>query len=161
MAVKDQAKYLGFILGPGAGEDSWRAPLAKMVDRAGAWGALGSGIFYTCEAYRIFVASVVMFVAQLRPLPDAYKSAEAQALSRLFPGPSNWATPAFMARLKSVGFPCELLDVRCAALAVQARVAHYEDLRQGGLRVRERSRRLRDLMLSDERGFCHPEWMAG
>ena len=157
MAIKDQAKYFGFILGPGSGDDSWLVPLAKMVDRAATWGALGPGIFYTCEAFRTFVASVVMFVAQLRPLPGAFATAEARACSKLFPGPSNWTTAAFMTHLKSVGFPCELMDVRCSTLAAQARVAHYEDLRQGGLRVRERSRRLRDLMLNDERGVLSPE----
>jgi len=162
MAIKDKAKYLGFFLGPGAGEDSWLGPMAKMVDGAATWGAPGPGIFYTCEAFRIFVASVVMFVAQLRPLPEAFGATETQACSKLFPGPSSWTTPAFMTQLRSVGFPCELMDIRCAALAAQARVAHYEDIQQGGMRVRERARRLRELMLGDERGALPPgveEWL--
>eukprot|EP00959_Pyramimonas_sp_CCMP1952_P123484 2581656-Pyramimonas_sp.AAC.1 len=48
------------------------------------------------------------------------------------------------------------MDVRCAAIAAQARVAHFEDIRHGGLRVRERARLLRELMLGDERGALLP-----
>ena len=35
-----------------------------------------------------------------------------------------------MVQLKALVFPCELLDLRCAALADQARVCHFEALKQ-------------------------------
>ena len=113
--------------------------------------------FYTCEVFRIFVALVVILVAQLRPLPESFGAAESRACSKLFPGPSSWTTPALMAQLRSVGFPRELQDIRCAARAARARVAHFEDIQHGGLRVRGRARRLRELMLGDERGVLPPE----
>ena len=146
MAIKDQAKYLGLILGPGAGDDSWTAPLAKMLDRAQLWGALGPGVFHTCAAFQVFVASVVMFVAQLRPLPATFSAAETKACSKLFPGPREWASAEFLIQLRDLGFPCELMDIRCASIAAKARVCHYEDAQQGGLRVRRRARQLRHRM---------------
>ncbi|CAK0852527.1 unnamed protein product, partial [Prorocentrum cordatum] len=111
----DQAKHLGLILGRGAEDASWTAPLAKMLDRAQLWGA-----------FRVVVASVVTFVAQLRPL--------------------GMASAEFLTQLRDLGFPCELMDIRCAAIAAKARVCHYEDAQQGGLRVRSRARQFRHRM---------------
>ena len=69
-----------------------------------------------------------------------------------------------MKQLRSLGFPCELMDIRCAAVAVQARVCHFEALRQGGLQVHARARRLRDRLRNAERRFYSAAvetWLAG
>ncbi|CAK0859611.1 unnamed protein product [Prorocentrum cordatum] len=58
-----------------------------------------------------------------------------------------------MTQLRRMGFPCELMDIRCATIAAQARVCHLEALTQGGLQVQARARRLRQLLQSDGRQF--------
>ena len=98
-----------------------------MMGRAQLWGALGPGVFHTCEAFRVFVASVVMFGARLRPLPVNFSAAETSAYAELFPGPGAWASAECLTQLRDLGFPCELMDIRCASVAAKARVCHYED----------------------------------
>ncbi|CAK0879551.1 unnamed protein product [Prorocentrum cordatum] len=76
--IEGWAKYFGFILGTRADEDSRLAPLAKMVGRAATRGALGPGIFYACQAFRTFVASVIALVVALGPLLGAPATAETE-----------------------------------------------------------------------------------
>eukprot|EP00974_Lingulodinium_polyedra_P099926 9680308-Lingulodinium_polyedra.AAC.1 len=74
------------------------------------------------DAYRTYIASVLMFVAQLTVPPEDFIGAERKAVARLFPGPTGWISPAVVKEIKEV-FPTELMDVNRAALAAQARVA--------------------------------------
>ncbi len=53
------ADYVGFCLGPEAGERHWAKALAKLAKRAAAWGALGLGLHYNTLACNIYVASVL------------------------------------------------------------------------------------------------------
>ncbi len=53
------AGYLGFCLGPEAGDRAWAKALAKVAKRAAVWGALGLGVHYNTLAYNICVASVL------------------------------------------------------------------------------------------------------
>ena len=69
MEIADSAKYLGFYVGPGRRLKTWEAALQKMVDRAEVWGQLGAGMMHTIEAYRVFIVSVIAFIAQLDSLP--------------------------------------------------------------------------------------------
>ena len=68
--IDSKAKYLRLVIGPGRGTASWTAPSQKFLDRATLWGKLGLGLLHSVEAYQVFVASVMMFVAQLDPHPS-------------------------------------------------------------------------------------------
>ena len=108
--------------------------------------------------------SVMLFCAQLDPLPTNYEAAEMKAMRRLFPGPFEWCTPQFLKSLRHMGFPKELPDLPSAAVAARARVALHENSRQGGLQVRTRAARLR-LLLADSneigRRHFYKGWVDG
>ena len=64
----------------------------------------------------MYIASVVAFHAQLTPVPPAFEVAEREAVVRLFPGPTAWATPAALKDLKP-NFSAEWADVAIIARA--------------------------------------------
>ena len=142
LCIAEKAKYLGVYLGFDSSAATWATPLTKYADRAKQWAAMGLGLQNTVDAYKTYIASVLMFVAQLTPVPEVFDGAEWGAVKKLFPGPTGWVTPAAMKELKEV-FPTELMDVRLAACAAQARVARLEAARHGGLHVDARASALR------------------
>ena len=73
------AKYLGVFVGPGKKNMSWEAPIAKYLKRAAQWGKMGLGMHMTLRAYKIYVASVLMFVAQFEEAPEEFEDAEKEA----------------------------------------------------------------------------------
>ena len=93
------------MLGPERAEHSWDAPLQKYLDRARLWGRLGAGLFLTGMAYTIYVASVLMFIGQLEPLPRSFPDFEKRACAALFPGPGNWITVPALKGLRHWAFP--------------------------------------------------------
>ena len=67
MKVERSATYLGVVLGPGAGDKGWEAPLLKMVDRAKGWGRAVQGTFYAIKAYNVYCVSILQFYLQCLP----------------------------------------------------------------------------------------------
>ena len=88
----------------------------------------------------------MMFAAQLDPLPPAVLEAELRAVTTLFPGPRGWIDLDTLKSLKQLHFPQELCDIQSAAIAAKARVATFENLKHGGLRVEARANHLRAVM---------------
>ena len=140
LVVAASAKYLGFFIGPGRGELSWNAPLDKFMQRAEQWGKLGAGLLMTLKAFKVYIASVLLFVGQLEELPSAFKHHEACACRKLFPGPMNWMTADGFRELKTLHFPEELKDIHSAVIAAKARVVNFEA--NGALDVQNRSEQL-------------------
>ena len=64
ITVAGYAKYLGFTLGPDRGHRGFSKALTKFADRARAWGHSGGGLFLSCSAYKVYVASVLQFLLQ-------------------------------------------------------------------------------------------------
>ena len=122
IAVSTHGKYLGFMIGPGAGQSSWTKPLDKFVARAGQWASLHLGLFYNMTIFRPFIASVLTFVMQLEPLPDEFHGKYQEVLRRLAPGPGNWATFNDLTHLQSAyAFPLEFPDLLWTAQAIKLR----------------------------------------
>ena len=117
--IAGMAKYLGFQVGPARGQASWSAPFRKFKERCHIWGSLGAGMFLTMKAFQVYIATVLLFVAQLEPLPSAYAALEAFACQALFPGPMHWTSPDLMKDLQRFGLPWQLRDVRAAALRLK------------------------------------------
>ena len=51
--IRDSAKYLGYILGPGRGELAWTDVLRKMHERARIWRGIGGGMLVSLPAIRV------------------------------------------------------------------------------------------------------------
>ncbi|CAK0831009.1 unnamed protein product [Prorocentrum cordatum] len=117
------------------------------------------------EAFHVFIMSVMLFPAQLDPLPTNYDDLENKALRQLFPGPRGWFTTQVMKSLRHVGFPKELPDdLQSAAVAARARVALHENAPEGGLRVRTRLSNLRRLISDSDnilRRARYADWVNG
>ena len=64
IGLAKHAKYLGVYLGLDCRTPTWAAPLAKFMDRIKHWAAAGLGMHNTIDAYRGFIASVLMYVAE-------------------------------------------------------------------------------------------------
>ena len=51
--IRDRGKYLGFIIGPGAGEESWTKPLDKCQQRVAYWSAKHLGLAMSIVVYNV------------------------------------------------------------------------------------------------------------
>ena len=154
LTVDSKAKYLGFYVGPGRGSLSWETALKKYIGRARLWGTMGLGLFHTVDAYRVFISSVLMLVAQLDPLPPQFDDFESRACRSLFRGPPGWMTAGFLKGMKIAAFPIELPDIHASSWAARARVAVHENSAHGGLQIARRARSMR-LQISSAGGhFC-------
>ena len=144
MTVTDKGKYLGVILGPGRGQESWSGPLQKAWERVLAWEWGPLGLQYSARVWNTFILPVLTFVAQVeQPPPAVIKETEAM-LRKAAVGPRDWCTADDMYHLRrSYHFNVEFRDLRTSAQAAMLRVATWEDESHGGLRIRERARHLR------------------
>lgn len=123
VAVKSAGKYLGFMIGPGAGESSWIKPLDKFTARSKLWGGLHLGLFYNIKVFKPFISSVLTFIMQLEPIPSELHTRYEEALRRLAPGPGGWVTLNDLTNLTSAySFPLEFPDLRWVADAAKLRV---------------------------------------
>lgn len=147
-AIASSAKYLGIYLGPQRGFRSWARPMLKYLERAKIWRKIGGGLHITLQAYRVYVMSVLTFVAQLVAPPPEWEQTERQACQILFPGPTGWMTPPCLKGLKLLGMPMELPQLPAIAQAAQCRVCRYENATHGGLHITTRTARLDSLFSS-------------
>ena len=158
ISIAHTAKYLGFYVGPGKGQLSWKAPLQKFRDRAKQWGRMGLGFLLTVQAYQIYISSVLQFVLQLEPLPDDFEAEERWAVQSLFPGPTAWMLPRCLKDGRSIHLALPLADVPAIATAAKIRVCRFENQMCGGLRVRDRARRCSQKLLRCAGSLEHIGW---
>ena len=144
--IRRWAEYLGFVLGPEAGDRTWQKALAQYSKRVELWSQLGLGLHFTTVAYNVYIASLLSFLLQLEVVPVAFRALEASALRRLVPGPAQWILPADLHALRRhYGMPHDFADIADVSLAARFRVAHCEAAAAGGLQVSTAVRRLADL----------------
>ena len=139
VVIASSAKYLGFYVGPGKCDSSWKEPLRKYLARAKQWGKLGLGMLLSLQAYKVYISSVLQFVAQLEPLPADFASAERSAVHALLPGPTAWMVPSCLKDAAHFHFPAALLDRNATSVAAKVRVTRFDNAAQGGLRVHSRA----------------------
>ena len=144
--VAAAAKYLGVYVGHGRKDSSWSAPLQKYLSRAELWGRLGVGLHLSLQSYRVYIASVLLFVGQFEALPADWPDWERRACAALLPGPRDWIHPGCLKELQEFHYPIALKDVERTCIAAKARVAKWEA--HGALRIRERARVLGELSCS-------------
>ena len=158
MKIDNAAEYLGFTLGPGSGGRSWHKPLAKFDERAELWGKVGCGFQLTLLAARVYLFSVLGFVAQLLPAPEFWPVHERAAIAMLFPGPRGWLSASVLRDPRPLGFSGSFPDLELLSLAARFRVATYEASNEGGIQVRSRARALRLDMTQSEFLYRRGSW---
>ena len=157
--VNDTGKYLGFYIGPGKGQKSWVAAGHKMVARSAQWPWNRLGLYYSTCAYNCYISSLPSYVAQLEPYPEDFHTLEAQVLAKAVPGPHAWILPPDLHRLKDhYGQVMNFCHLQIAAKATKLRVLRYENMRHGGLRVKERARNLRQAIGSTDQLVRRATW---
>ena len=82
--VEPYGKYLGFSLGPSAGNQSWSAPWQKYSERIETIAESHAGPTLSAFTYNFKVLPTLSYVAQLCALPCGILQKESFALHRLF-----------------------------------------------------------------------------
>ena len=103
--IKDAGKYLGFMMGPGANESQWSAPLVKCKSRAAAIAETRSAASVSAHLYNTRALPCLSFKAQLVPLPPTFKRAETTTLHHLLHMATNSMDASSPFRLFEVGGP--------------------------------------------------------
>jgi hypothetical protein len=148
--VAYHGKYLGFMEGPLKGSLSWTAPLAKFEDRVHLWTHVHQGLHCAALTYNVFAASVLAFVGQLEEVPTEVLQAETRLHRYAAKGPGGWATSSDLWNLREMGLTSNFVNIEVMAHAAKIRVSTWEARYNGGLKVVERARLLRQCMSNTE-----------
>ena len=90
--IDNKGKYLGFLIGPGALVEQWKAPLFKFESRVKHWAEMHLGMAMNIVAFNVYIALVLEFTAQLLEVDDAVRAVMRWAMRRLASGPGTWVT---------------------------------------------------------------------
>ena len=121
------ARYLGFILGPGADDQSWKDPTNKFLQRAQAWSDRQIGLHCTLTCYNVFALPVLTYIAQLLAPPQQTLQAESTALQKIAPGPYNWISNSDLVWLRHLtGHPRSVASLAITGQAAQTRVRVWD-----------------------------------
>ena len=116
--------YLGFEVGPAAGDTGWRAPVRKFREAVCGWVGRAPGMHLATLAYNTFAISKLQYVAQLHGMPPDWARLERWAVQRLYPGPARWLPAAVAHSLRDeFGMPSQLQTLSTSGPAAQLRVA--------------------------------------
>ena len=140
--ISDKARYLGFVIGPGAGDETWDSTFEKARKKVEAWRAVGCSLFYSVTLFNVYILSSFSFICQVMN-PPCWNKQEALLMRRLIRGPWLWAGPGiFKHPEQTLRFPTECGDLRATARAAQFRVACNEYRAEGGLLLKGRVARI-------------------
>ena len=122
-AISTSGKYLGYWIGPGAADSSWKGPCETFLSRCRYIKDLGLGLCLSLLLYRVLAFSCLQFPAQLLPVPTWVERIEREGLALIASGPRHWITPI---ALKNVSRIVPLPPAPClvqTGLAARIRVA--------------------------------------
>ena len=124
ICIASKGTYLGFVMGPGKGTDSWIKPLEKFKQRVARWSQVKAGMQFSAVAYNTFALSTLLYIAQLEPVPDFVLDEERKQVLKMFPGPGTWISPEDLWSLKEhYGLAKSVQSLACIARAAKLRVA--------------------------------------
>lgn len=106
------AKYLGFLIGPGAGDQDWARVLDKICHTSKFIKGLGLPRFFVFSLFQMFGVSQLQFVAQLRVPSKTINGVDVRVVRDLIGGPGLWAPCCLFRNFKSAGFPIEIQLLR-------------------------------------------------
>ena len=102
------AKYLGFIVGPGAGEHEWTAPCSKLLCRARHVKTLGLSLVESIAAFCVFAFSVVRYSLQLLGCSPVLEWHFGLALDITTSSPRFAMGEGVLTSLRRLGLPLEV-----------------------------------------------------
>lgn len=137
-------RYLGYHIGPGKDNKSWEKPAAKFRERLQEWPWSELGLEMAMTTYNIYVASVLMFVAQLETPPHWIADLEAEAVRRVAPGPGAWCSAADLHHGDAHGLGVRLRPLEISCVAARLRVHAWEDASHGRVPWRRLAAAFRD-----------------
>ena len=147
MTIAGKGVYLGFVIGPEAGHDSWTKPLAKYIKAAQFWGGLGLGMQYSVVAYTTYVLPILSYVAQICAPSDEALAYENRAIRLLFRGPGHWCSNNDLwFAADHFGQARNLPSLSHMCMAAKKRVELWEKYASGGLGARAKYRQLQDTL---------------
>ena len=86
--------------------------------------ALNAGLWVSIMLYRMLAFSVLMFVAQARPIPTHVLASEKRAVMKLACGPYNWLPLTVAFNLDILfNFPSSFPSIEVSGLAAKLRLA--------------------------------------
>ena len=115
------AKYLGFLIGPGAGNQDWVRVLDKIRQTSKFIRGLGLPKLFAFSLFQMFGVSQIQFVAQLRVPPKSIDGVDVSVVRDLIGGPGLWAPCCLFRNFKVVGFPVEIQSLKVVSRATMAR----------------------------------------
>ena len=123
-SIAEYGEYLGYIIGPGANDSSWRGPAAKYIDRCKYIRQLGLDFILSMYHYKVLAFSCMQFVAQLAQVPKWVLKLERQGLDIITGGPTNWLHSQTLSCLDEfVGFHFVVPSLELVCNATIARTA--------------------------------------
>ena len=123
LEVAETAKYLGFWVGPGAGDTTWIAPLRKFLGRAADCRNLGGGTCVAINAINTYAYSVLGFTCQLRdPTAEVIRTCK-HFNRKVMGGPYRWLPDELIPTAKIyLGAKAQPFDIEVLALTTKLRV---------------------------------------
>ena len=121
MPIAANGKYLGFYLGPGGFDATWKMVYKKMNAAVCKWAAIHPGALYTILACNVYILSKMSYILQCYELPDDFHLFLTRLIAQLFPGPGMWITWKYLCGLKELGFPAQILNPFFLAKATMRR----------------------------------------
>ena len=121
-----------------------------MQERSRVWKGIGAGMLTSLYAYKMYILPLASFLVQLEDLPPQWKDIERNIMNTLFPGARGWICPALMQHLKPLGFSPEFPDAVAMASGAKCRIYKWENMCNGGLRLRRRLRHLTQVVSSTQ-----------
>ena len=123
LEVAEAAKYLGFWVGPGAGDTTWIAPLRKFMKRAADCRALGGGTCIAINAINTYAYSVLSFTCQLRdPTTEVIRTCKHFNM-KVIGGPYRWLPDDLISSAKLyLGARAQPFDIEILAFTTKLRV---------------------------------------
>ena len=116
------ATYLGFYLGPGAGESRWQNVLAKYNERTRAITAIGAPPAVSARLYASRAAPTLSYLWQLLPVPSVLRRWETFRLHALLHIPQNSFSYNALFALHEAGGP-KIPSIAATAFAASVRTA--------------------------------------
>jgi hypothetical protein len=147
--ISSRGKYLGFIIGPDAKEDSWNGALTKYNARVKQWDLAKCGLFWNTLYYNTFVVSTLEFIAQLEVVSTAVEEAEVHALRKLAPGPGTWISFEDLEHPGMFGVGNGFKQISHTAQAAKLRLLHT----LGGRYCRQKKQQILE---AHANYFCRP-----
>ena len=160
MTLAWDGTYLGFVIGPGRSDKSWKKPAAKYMERCDIWAGRGHGLQYSALEYNCFVISVLSYTAQLEAPPHWVLALEGEVLRRMAPGPFNkWASSEDLWHLRDAfGFSISFKSLRWQTQAAQLRVYMCDPATEDKEQLQRTINDTRQLIACPEEPFTKAVW---